>query len=263
MKVFLAYSENYHDLLIQEKSKIIISYGRLHGSRLNPSLPSGFNNMLLDSGGFQTAFGTQERTVNITGYTLWTKFIIDRYGKFGNGGIISGFMGLDSMEWIESLQNYEFMRKQGLECIPVWKAFWPEYVLDYLCGQFEYVAIGGIAFGGSKETLRHIFERVLIKYPMTKFHGLGVGIRGGVAFKSFRPYSVDVSTWSVPARYGHDIVFDKKQVLKEKVLPQEMRDQIRNSKELERQLVHKAIKLINSLDTELEKLNEPYQTQMV
>ncbi len=254
----MAYSSNYHDLLVQCKARLIVSYGRKHGDSLEVYLPPGFNEYLLDSGGFQIHFGTQERDVNIRGYTLWVQFILDKYGDK-----VKGFMGLDNADWESSLDNYEYMRKEGLTSIPVWKAFWPEQVLDFLCSEYDYVAVGGVAFGASKQVLRHVFERVVTNHPKTKLHMLGVGIRGGVAFQTFRPYSVDVSTWSVPARFGHDIILDKKQVLKEVKLPDELRQRMRDDKSYEDAMILKAIKLMQSLETELDNFHEPHQMLLV
>jgi len=261
MKMYLAYSSNYHDLLVQEHSRLIVSYGRRHGDRIVNGLPEGFNDYMIDSGGFQLAMGTQERGVFIEAYTMWVKFILKKYGRLSEGGAISGWVGLDTADWKESLRNYEYMRKEGVTPIPVWKAFWPDDVLSYLCDQYGYVAIGGIAFGASKKVLRNTFERVIMDHGDTKFHGLGVGIRGGFAYKSFRPYSVDVSTWSVPARYGHDIILDPKQVLKEVKLPEAERQRLRDDKNYENEMVLKAIRLMNSLEVELEKMHSDYQLQ--
>ncbi len=260
--MYLAYSENYHQLLVDAKARIIISYGRKHGTADEAYLPPGFDDFLIDSGGFQIAMRTHERQKlpgdnTLKAYTMWLQFILDKYGDK-----VKGYMGLDTADWGESIRNYEYMKSEGLTCIPVWKAFWPEEMLDALCEEYDYVAVGGVAFGASKMVLRHIFERVTTQYPGIKLHMLGVGIRGGVAFKTFRPYSVDVSTWGVPARYGHDIIFDKKQVLKEVKLPDDLRQKLRDSKEFEDQMIAKAIRLMQSLETELDKMHEPHQLQI-
>ena len=155
------------------------------------------------------------------------------------------------------------MRSEGLTPIPVWKAYWPEEMLDVLCEEYDYIAVGGIAFGTSKQVLRHIFERVKVQYPDTKLHMLGVGVRSGVAFKTFRPYSVDFSTWNVPARFGHDLILDKKQILKEVALSKELKQRLRDDNEFETQMVRKAIRAVCALETQLENFNEPHQIQMV
>ena len=262
MEIYLAYSENYAHLLQRAEAKIIISYGRKHGSNQEVYLPPGFDNFLLDSGGYQTAMKTQARDVLIRGYTMWVQFILDKYGEYDKGGLVKGYMGLDTKDWEESLNFYEYMSSEGLTPIPVWKAFWPEEILNYLCDKYPWVAVGGIAFGGSKQDLRDIWERVHLSHPKTKFHMLGVGVRGGFAFKTYRPYSIDVSTWSAPARYGMTIVPDKKQVLRETSLPVELKQKLRDDKAYEAEVVYDAIKILQNLDTLLDDFQEPSQKDM-
>ena len=248
--------------MVRNHARIIISYGRRHGSNLTPYLPPDFTDFLIDSGGFQIHQGTSERDITVQAYSFWLNSILKRYGEYGKGGVVRGYFGLDTADWVETQRNYDYMKSKGLNPIPVWKAFWPESFLDALCEEYPWVAVGGIAFGGSKVTLRRIFERIYVRHPTTKFHMLGVGIRGGIAFKTFRAYSVDVSTWGVPARFGHDIIFDSNQVLKEVKLPDHLRKKLRESKEFEDEMIEKAIKLIQSLETELDKINDPRQNQM-
>lgn len=211
----------------------------------------------MDSGGYQLAVGTAERDIILGAYTLWLQLLLREYGNK-----INGYMGLDTGDWVESMHNYDYMRSEGLTPIPVWKAFWPSGFLDALCQEYDYIAIGGIAFGGSKENLRHIMERVMMTYPTKKFHMLGVGIRGGVSFKTVRPYSVDVSTWSAPARFGHDIILDKKQILKEVKLPDDVRQRLRDDQPFQEEMLLKAIHLLQSLETELDKRTDAHQIQM-
>jgi len=257
MRIYLAYSENYHDILLQEKCRLIISYGRKHGSHLEPSLPSGFSEFLIDSGGFQIAMGTTERDVSVSGYCLWLHFLLEKYGD-----MIHGYMSLDVGRNAElSYNNYLIMRTEGLSPIPVWHDGEDEALLREYCDMSEYVAIGGLVGGflRSKSYYRRLFERIKVKYPEQKFHMLGIGLLGVNAFRTFRPYSVDFSTWNVAARFGHDIIYDKKQLLKEVKLPEEVRMRLRNDKGFEEGMVRQAVKKVLSLETELEKLNDPWQ----
>ena len=269
MKVYLAYSENFHNLLVEEKCRVIISYGRKHGKEL-VSLPEPFDDYLIDSGGFQIIAGSAERDIFIKAYTLWLEFILDKYKDK-----VKGYMSLDlfpkdrnnkqeireTME--ESVKNTEYMIGEGLNPIPVWKTFWPEDVLDYYCGLSQYVAIGGlVGYQGGKQALRRLFERINLRYPDNIFHMLGVGIRSTVAFRTFRPYSVDFSTWSVAVRYGHTIIPDKKQYIKEVALSDEDKLRVRKDKVFRDNLVQRMIHTCNSLATQLDYLNDPHQTHL-
>lgn len=257
MKVYLAYSENFHQLLVDSHARLIVSFGRAHRLPLGQYLPGGFSDYMLDSGGYQLAVGTAERAVNVDHYCLWAHLVMESHGDK-----VRAIIGLDTKDWYESLSNYQKMKREGLIVVPVWKAFWPVEVLEHLCSEYDYIAMGGVAFSVSKETLRSVWERVIVKYPYVKIHMLGVGIRGTIAFKTFRPYSVDVSTWSVPARFGHDLVPDKKQIMKEVKLPDHLRQRLRDDKNYEFEMVGKAIKIIQSLEYVLDDLHEPHQIQM-
>ena len=269
MRVYLAYSKNFHKLLVEEKCRVIISYGRKHSKEV-VSLPEPFDDYLIDSGGFQIITGSAERDISIKAYSLWLEFILDKYKDK-----IKGYMSLDlfprnrnskqeikeTME--ESVRNVEYMIGEGLSPIPVWKTFWPGDVLDYYCNLFQYVAIGGlVGYQGGKQALRRLFERINLRYPDNIFHMLGVGIRATIAFRTFRPYSIDFSTWSVAARYGHTIVPDSKQYIKEVALPEEDKIRVRKDEVFKNNLVREMIRVCNSLETQLDDLNDPYQCHL-
>ena len=259
MKIYLAYSKNYHDILKEEKAKLIISYGRKHGTSGEPTLPDGFDEYLIDSGGFQLAMGTNERDIYLGAYCLWLELLVRKYGDK-----IKGYMALDTKDPSETLSNLREMREYGLNPIAIWHDGWPEDALEYICSTCDYIAIGGLVGSGfkSKGYYRKLFERITQKYPEIKIHMLGIGIIGTHAFKSFRPYSVDFSTWTVPARFGHDLVYDKKQILKEVKLPAEVRQRLRDDNDYENELIRRAIRSVISLETKLEELDEPYQQSL-
>lgn len=160
-----------------------------------------------------------------------------------------------------TFKNQEYMEKQGLRPIPVWHAGEPEDYLGDYCKRYDYVAIGGISSLGTpgKSYILNLLTFVKEKYPNVKFHLFGIGISGLLAFKSLRPYSIDFSTWGVPARYGHDLVEDKKQLLKEIKLPPEIRENIKDDGTLEEEYLRGTIRKIKMLETNLQKFHDPYQ----
>ena len=135
-------------------------------------------------------------------------------------------------------------------------------MLDYLCSEYEYIAVGGVASGLGKSYLMNTWNRVITKYPKVKVHMLGVGVRSGTAFKSFRPYSIDVSTWTAPARFGMEIALDKKQVLREVGMSDSDKQRLRDDKKFEEEIMRRAIKNLQSLETIMDEYNDPYQMQM-
>ena len=149
----MAYSEGHKHLLKKANARIIISYGRKHKLPFNDYIPLGFTDYMIDSGGFQFHQGTLQRSLTIGGYCLWLHLARERHGD-----VIKSWIGIDTNDYVESLEGYEKMRKEGLTCVPVWRVKWPDEVLDYLCSDYEYIAVGGVAFTAKKETLRKTLD---------------------------------------------------------------------------------------------------------
>jgi len=279
VKIYLVYSHSYRNILREEGTPILINYTYLKRSRSVGSLvefPEGFPSVIIDSGGYQLQVGVKAvREPRIDAYSFWLENeIIPRYKE------VAGYMNLDvlSLEMVDkpieqkldslkrsaelTLKNQEIMEnKFGLKPIPVYHSGEPEEYFNFYCTKYDYVALGGIAGLGtpSKSSIMNLMIFAKQKYPNVRFHLLGIGISGLLAFKSLRPYSVDFSTWGVPARYGHDLVEDNKQFLKEIKLPAELRQNIKDSRELGDEYLRGTIRKIKVLQAELEKYNDPYQ----
>lgn len=161
-----------------------------------------------------------------------------------------------------TLKNQEIMEnKFGLKPIPVWHSGEDERYLEHYCDKYDYVAVGGIvsAKTPSKSSIMNLLIFISQKYPKVKFHLFGIGISGLLAFKSLKPYSIDFSTWNVPARFGHQVIEDDKQLLKEIKLSAEERDRIRQDDDLEANYLRETIRKIKKLEIDLESYQEPYQ----
>jgi hypothetical protein len=256
MKVYLAYSENYRESLQRVGAKLIISYGRQHGSHLEPTLPETFPSYLIDSGGYQLKMGTAERGIYIGGYCLYLKFILQKYGPK-----IDGYFGLDTADEAETLRNIDYMVGKGLKPIPVWKLQWSEEGLRDYCSAFDYVAIGGLVGAGtrSRTFYRMTFERIKQHHPTTKFHTLGIGITAMTAFKAVRPFSIDLSTWGTAARFGNRLIYDKKLGIKEIKLPDIERQRLRDDNAYETELVEEAIGLVMGMEDAVELQHDNMQ----
>jgi len=136
--------------------------------------------------------------------------------------------------------------------------------LQHYCQNYDYVAIGGLVGGGlTKENIARLIIYLKHDYPNTKFHFFGIGLLGIGAFKAVRPYSVDFSTWSVPARFGHDLVYDKNQFLKEIKLNDEIRANLKTDKNLQLEYLRKAVRSIKKLEEEIETYHSDYQTLLM
>jgi len=63
----------------------------------------------------------------------------------------------------------------------------------------------------------------------------------------------------VPARFGHQVIEDDKQLLKEIKLSVEERDRIRQDDNLEADYLRETIRKIKNLEKDLESYHESYQ----
>jgi len=255
MKIYFVHSLHYEDILRTENVKIIISYARRHiREGLNPDIPEGFSEIMVDSGGFQLQKGTGDRSVYLKAYSLWMELLLRQHPE------IVAYMNLDIWRnGEETLSNQLYLESEGLNPIPIWHAGTDIHFLDYYYNNYEYIAIGGIASLHGRDKIQKIVEWLYQTFPGRKYHFLGIGLSGIRAFGHFKPYSVDFSTWNVPARYGHDIVDDRKQIIKEVRLSAELRQQLRDDKTFEKGLLVETVKKIKELESKIESLNEPYQ----
>lgn len=267
MKIYLVYDALHKDILIEEDVGIMLTFAtvkrKLDMSKFyefDPIIPSGFKEVFIDSGGYQLQTGVDTTMkINAEEYAIWLKSALKKYPE------IVAYMNLDvSGNVDETLENLNYLEKEGLHPIPVWHWGDDDAILAYYCSEYSYVAIGGIA--GKKKVsgrdLRPFFERVLSKYSNTRFHILGIGITASTVFRSFRPYSVDFSTWINCYKFGNVLCWDKDGLLREKIMPNEERDRIRVDKEFKKKIVKEAIQKIKLFSERIEQMHEPYQGQM-
>lgn len=99
-------------------------------------------------------------------------------------------MNLDIKDPDEAMRNYQLMKADGLNPIPVWKNGWDWCFLKQYCQLSEYVAIGSLK-GGKKggPYYRDLFEKIQFEFPFNRFHFLGLGVTAGI-FGEIRPSSL-------------------------------------------------------------------------
>jgi len=278
MRIYLVYDKSHHDILREEGCNLMITYASLRGG-IDAKLPKGFSSVMIDSGGFQQQTGTEKVGITpiflnhksyprdfykplewVRSYAFWLQRSLEKYP-----GIIDGYLNLDIMNNTnQTLENQAYMESEGLNPIPVWHPGEGDRVLDYYCSEYDYVALGGLVGEGKmgRHVIKHIFQRMVQEHPKTKFHILGMGITASTALRTFRPYSVDFSTWVNVYKFGHGLVWDKDGLLREKGLPQDVRDRIRVDKEFKSKLVREAIQKIKIYGERIEQMNDPHQIQM-
>lgn len=276
MKIFFVYSPAYTKILKEEKVRILVNYAVI-GKKGRIEIPSGFPEAIIDSGGYQLQMGTKTtRTSSIEAYSFWLNTeVVSKRPE------VVGYMNLDIMNMDilkypslseqytricrknseDTLKNQEYMESQGLHPIPVWHSGEPIEYLDLYCAKYDYVSIGGMISVGiiGKQSITDLLAFLVQKYPNTKFHLFGIGISGLMAFKQYRPYSVDFSTWSVPTRFGHSLIEDKKQLLKEVKLTDTERQDIKDNKSLGFDYIRQTIQQIKKMEDDVNLFNEPVQ----
>ena len=152
--------------------------------------------LLLDSGAFSAK--TQKKELNIDEYIDYIK---------ENEGIFTRYFNLDVIgDGAKSYQNFLYMRKRGLDPIPVWHAETePRYLLFYL-ERCDYVAIGAISVMSNERTMKSlndIWWKYLTDkegYPVCKVHGFG--LTSILIMRRYPWYSVDSTSWVQFGRYG-------------------------------------------------------------
>ena len=247
-------------MLEQEGMNIILTFASINKDRHSVVIPQKFPGVLIDSGGFQLQTGVKtSRSISVSSYASWLEYAVKKYPE------IDGYMNLDIKNDTDaSLDNLHYLESRGLHPIPVWHPGEADWVLEYYCGAYDWVAVGGL-FGKGKMTsksIQRMFERIIVKYPSTKFHLLGVGITASTAFKTFRPFSIDFSTWVNVYKFGHGLQWDKNGLLREYELPKDIRDRIRVDKDFKKEMVKDVIGKIKEFGKRIEVLSEPYQKQM-
>lgn len=129
-------------------------------------------------------------------------------------GIIDGYFGMDILGDVKAtLRNQEILESHGLKPIPIWHQGEEMSYLDYFCRRYELVGIGGIqASHLDYRKLISLFSLLGNKYPDNRFHMLGVGFSAYKCRSFLEPYSLDISTWLVPVRYGKRLMDNGKEV---------------------------------------------------
>lgn len=263
MKIYLVFSASYANILREAKVRILVNYATL-GRKGQIEIPRGFSEVLIDSGGYQLQVNVQStRTPSVDAYSLWLVTEV-----LPNHPEVVGYFNLDILgDGVKTLENQFIMESYGLKPIPIWHLGEGEEYLEYYYQNYEYISVGGLVAGkSSKKELRMLTSLLTQKYPGRKYHFFGIGITGTSVFKEARPYSVDFSTWSNPARFGNEIALDPKQLLKEVSLPDEIKDRIRGKnydKELLYQYLRESVERIKSLEETIESIHDPeYQKIM-
>jgi len=155
--------------------------------------------VVLDSGAYSIDSGAVSgKNLTIEMYAEYVKEHGDKYSiRFNFDKLMDGK---------KSYNNWVWLRKQGLDILPVYHPGTPEKYLQRYLRQTDYVALGAIANihrGELMKVLRIIWKDHLLDkkgVPTHKIHGLG--ITSFNVLKAFPWYTVDSTSANIRAAYG-------------------------------------------------------------
>lgn len=204
MKLYLAgqatWKENgLYNTAIREHSPYILESFYYATNWTEKMIPQ-FGAFLLDSGAF-TLFSDKKRAERV----VWEEYV-DRYAAFIRRNGVDKFFELD----IDSIVGYKKVKelrrrlekKAGAQCIPVWHRNRGKDEFLKMCGEYEYVAIGGIV---SREILPRHYQ--YFPWFIQQAHKAGAKIHG-LGFTSLTQIhkyhfdSVDSTAWVSGNRFG-------------------------------------------------------------
>lgn len=262
MKIYFVYSNSYRQVLKDNNCRILINFAVI-GNKGKSIIPTDFSEVIIDSGGFQLQFGIKTtRPASIRSYALWLRLRLEQSTN------VVGYFNLDiPNNWEATLENQKYLESQGLHPIPIWHVGDSEHILGEYCKNYEWIGIGNLqSIGFSISGIKTLAERVLQKYPKTKFHFLGVGISSLRTFTSLRPYSIDCSTWNTVVRFGHEIYLDKSSnyyTVIERKLPDNDRERIRTDKIYANQILSISVSRIKEIENMIELRNDKIQGVLI
>lgn len=164
------------------------------------------NNYLLDSG----AFSARRDNVDID---------VKEYARFLTkyGDQCSNYINLDSIPKDTSpkaraeaasitLENQEFLEREGLSPVPVYHKGEPIEYLDQYVATHDYVAIGGLVDTADTHSLDNFFDSIWQRMvnkdgtPKLKVHGFGM--TNNVLMLRYPWFSCDSTTWLIQSKLG-------------------------------------------------------------
>lgn len=266
MITYLVWSESYGDILREEKVPILINFATLkyEVDVSHPKLgyktagiviPEGFEKIIIDSGGYQLQSGADcNRLPDVHQYGMWLRDYV-----VGKRPEVKGYFNLDIFkDSVATMENQMILEDEyGLKPIPIYHMGDDYDIMDYYYDNYEYIAIGGIAFGMAKN--KFIMPKIMSMlhqfYPGRKYHLFGVGLTSTYVFKEFSPYSVDFSTWSNPARFGMEMIIENG-VIRERFLSDEDRQRLRNDKTFLRENLRRSAVTLKELGRLVTEIHE-------
>jgi len=186
---------------VDDKLRLLTSYHYAKTVELDTFLDESFDTLpelFYDSGAF-SAF-TKGVPIKVEEYAEW----LHRWKHFA-----ITYANLDVIkDWRGTVNNLKRLQDLGLNPLPVYHGGSPTEILEELCEQYNYIAVGGItgARPRSNDLMRNlsaIFRQINGRVSVHGFGALDMKMQ-----KSFQWYSADSTTWLNGHRYGKIRMFD-------------------------------------------------------
>jgi hypothetical protein len=158
--------------------------------------------LFADSGAYSAA--TTGATIKLTDYAAWLKQWAPLWSVQSNLDVIGDHQG--------TAANLARLQDAGCDPLPVFHTGEPWRVLERLCAEHPYVALGGLALhavGGAKQNvlMKWLVKAFLIaREHGTVFHGFGLTSPNLIRTLPF--YSVDSSSYTMGQRFGLVYLWD-------------------------------------------------------
>lgn len=160
--------------------------------------------LFADSGAYSAA--TTGATIKLADYAAWLKQWAPLWTVRSNLDVIGDHAG--------TAANLARLQDAGVDPLPVFHTGEPWRVLERLCEQHRYVALGGLALhavGGAKQ---NVLMKWLVKaFLIAREHGTvfhGFGLTSPSLINSLPFYSVDSSSYTMGQRFGLVYLWDSR-----------------------------------------------------
>lgn len=209
------------------KFPLLISYAHLKGLKketIEFFLSDPRMEVIIDSGGFTALNAGWE--IDMESYLRF----IDEYGKY-----MFGYMALDKIGDIaETKRRLEYMLSKGYTPIPIHVRGDTKERMDELYNYSDFVAFGGLRRPHSGPAPKSYIKKKMEWAEGRKCHWLGYTTLAQI--KTFRPYSVDCSSWASSLMYGSLSVYEgggkpfvnyeKTKVIENRIMPSQFMQRV-------------------------------------
>lgn len=157
---------------------------------------SGFD-LALDSGAYRASKGT-------AWYREDYQAFLYKHGSLATFDFLTSFDVIGNAR--QSLENYDHLKSQGFEVVPVWHWGEDSFYLDVYVDESEVVGIGGLVHH-MREKDEQALEQLYVlccNYP-NRFHLFGLAWPKAIEVLNDVARSADSSVWLRGARYGYAI----------------------------------------------------------